>query len=252
MLRLWPDAMAIGLFPAQSWLRFGKKSLRREVPLDAGIDFLLAQLDAMFDEAAPRVGRFAHAEVFVSDSFSRSMLVPWQPALDTDDQIQGYGRACLESNGAIVDGEWAVHCGFRRHGAPGFVAALPASLVELARDRLLARGVRLQSVMPVAAAAYWYHRAPKSAGTSILLLEEVRRLTAFVYRGGQLVSLEVEPAFAGTLDASKRLFNRLQLAYGEIGYVDRWHAGCDEPVDREEAAGGIKGVKLSGARWSFA
>jgi hypothetical protein len=247
---LWPSTVVIGLFPGLCWIKLGKESLRRDVPDDASVELLLQQLDELLDEMAPRLSRFACAEVYLSDRFSRCMLVPWQPALDSDEQVRSYGRACLEASGGIVDGEWAVHCGFRHHGAPGFAAGLPSALVGQVKDRLAARNVRLRSFMPVAAAAYWYYRTAKHPEASILLLEEPRRLTAFVYLCGQLTSIDLEPVLSGSEDASTRLFNRLQLAHGKIAHVNHWTSEASDVKERASSIAGATVAPIFGERWS--
>ena len=252
MLRLWPDTVVIGLFPQGCWLRSGKRSLRRDVPLAAGIEQVLCELDELLNELGAKARRFTRAEVYLSDGYCRSILVPWQFALESDEQIQQYGRACLEGSGSIVDGDWAVHCGFRHHGAPGLAACVPAALIGQIQQRLSPRGIRLRSVMPISSAAYWYHRPARSQGTYLLLLEEAKRLTAFAYSRGRAMSIDIEPMFADKGRARERLFNRLNLAHQTISNVHHWAIESHGANDDFPLPGGAVITRVLGERWSVA
>lgn len=253
MSRLWPETLVIGVFPGACVVRRGKATVRRACSAGAGYEGALSELGLLLDELRAGLSRFVRAEVYVSDGFGRIALLPWQSKLDSDVQVQAYGQACLESNGALADGDWAVHSGFRHYGAHGLAAALPTALVEQLREILHARRVRLESVMPLAAAAYWYHRTAESKSTSVLLLAESSRLTAFYYAKGRLQFMDVEPIPKKSGAATQRLFNRLLLSDAEIKRVDHWSAN-PEPAALEAVKVAFEGAvvaPLERARWSI-
>lgn len=252
MSRLWPETLTIGLFPGECVLRRGKTVIRRSFTAGSDYAIVLAELDAQLGELQAAFGRFTRADVFVSDSFGRIVLLPWQNKLDSEIQVQAYGQACLESSGAIVDGTWAVHAGFRHHGGVGIASALPAGLVEHLRDVLAARRVRLQSVMPIAAGAYWYHRPSVRKATSVLLLAEHSRLTALVHVNGNVKAMDVEPLPKQASAAAQRLFIRLRLSQTDIRRIDYWAASPDEDA-LETVRSNFDGTVVGGldrARWS--
>lgn len=249
MLRLWPEKIRIGLFPGHCTLQRGRATERMEFAPGAGLPNLLHALGELLERAKP-FGRFASVEVFVSDGFGRFTLVPWQRKLDSHDQIQAYGRACLEASYGLGGEDWVLHAGFRHHGAAGMAAALPASLVETVSELLAQHGMRLRAMMPVVAAAYWYHKSKRKAGASLLWLEEQGRLTAFAYRAGRLQSIDVEPVL-GREGAAIRLSNRVQLANEGLSHVDAW-SSLRMPCDAEELSSMFSGTainQLKRARW---
>jgi hypothetical protein len=251
VLRLWPETVVISLFPGICALRRGRAVLRRECAADGGLPQLLQELDAVLAELGP-FNRLSRAEVYMSDSFGRVCLLPWQDKLDSPSQIQAYGRAFLETAGIAADGDWAVHAGYRQHGSPGVTAALPARLVEQVHGVLATRGLRLRTIMPVSAAAYWYHKGRRNDAATMLLMEEQGRLTALVFQRQRLVSIDVEPVIGEDDRPKLRLLNRLQLSYGLPRHIDCWSAQ-PSPV-------GLEGFKacfdestvapLAQARWS--
>lgn len=205
----------------------------------------------MLAESKP-FGRFADAEVFVSDAFGRLALMPWQSKLDSEIQIKAYGDACLEAAGHSPVEGWASYAGFRHHAANGLAAALPLSVIETLRDLLARRGVRLRSVMPISAGAYWHHKADCKASTSLLWLEEVGRLTALVYRRGKLAAIDVEPQLQRD-GADLRLLNRVQLSFGSIARIDCWRS-TENGFDTGKMGSRLEGATVSvieNSRWSI-
>ncbi|WP_374581713.1 hypothetical protein [Pseudoduganella sp.] len=252
MLRLWPEAISVGLFSGHCWLRRGALETRSE----SGMDFA-GQLETVRELLAVqtrRFGRFARADVVVSDSHARVALVPWQDSLHSEAQVNAYGRAILESMGFIADEGWCAHTGFRHYGAPGFTSALPASLVDQLRAECSKAGVVLRSVLPVSAAVYWYHRPALKKGESVLLINEPGRLTAVVHQSGRLSALDIEPIVGTVEQAATRLEARIQMRCPAIRQVEV----CSQPLaawnesrlSQLFAQAQIR--KLPRACWSFA
>lgn len=252
MLRLWPEVLEIGLFPGQCWLRRGARLSRADG--GAGYQQQLEALRGLLAGETRRFGRFARADVFVTDAHAQIALLPWQANLQTQAQMNAYGKACLDAKGQCSEGEWSVHAGFRHFGAHGLAAAMLAGLVTQLRDVLASVNVQLRSVAPASAAAYWYHRPSGKRGTSVLLFSDASRLTAAVYEDGRLSAIDVESVFGATGLAASRLERRVQMRHAAIRHVEvagssvsEWH-----PERLGEIFQGAVIMPAQRARWSLA
>jgi len=249
---LWPDPMIIGLFPGECWLKQGRLAQRTESSNNVSIESVLNDVATLLADAPVRKSRFACADVYLSDSFARTTLMPWQGSLETEEQIRAYGQACLEAPGFPVDESSAVHSGFRWHGSPGMVTAISIKLIESLCEMLGARGIKLRSVMPVSSAAYWHH-APKRGSAPVLLLGDAKRFTAFVYGGSRIVAMDVEPMLGQSHDSGKRLLNRLRLSGVQPSTIECWLLKNDlgiEPGDRYAMEGTLI-TSLKKPRWGY-
>lgn len=252
MSPLWPEVIKIGLFSDHCVLRRGKVVLRRECPLGADFTQLLKEVGAMFGELKS-FNRFAKAEIYISDDFGRTVLMPWQNKIDSHAQLQTYGRACLEGAVAGVAEEWTSYAGFRHHAAAGIVTALPAGALHSLLELLAVHRVKIQSILPLSAAVYWYHKSDRKTATSVLWLEEASRITAFSFRSGVLRSIDVEPVLRRE-GAIKRLLNRLTLSHGTVTKIHYWSTSKqDTAIAVLESLSGEAVIEpVSNARWSVA
>jgi hypothetical protein len=201
-----------------------------------------------------RFGRFARADVYLSDAHARMALVPWQANLRTATQANAYGRAMLESRGMVSEEGWSVHSGFRHCGEAGLASALPSALVDRLKGELADVGVALRSALPVSAAAYWYHRPAHRKGTSVLLLDEPGRLTAAIHVAGRLCALDVEPVVGPVGLAAGRIEKRVQLRCTQIQHVEV-HAPTVAEWRPDRLAGVFENagiMMLPRVRWSAA
>lgn len=252
MLRLWPEVIEVGLFPGECWLRRGTQISRAEC--GPGIAQQLEALrDLLAGEKRP-FRRFSRADIFISDSHAQLTLLPWQANLRTQAQVNAYGKACFDAKGMCGDGEWSQHTGFRHFGGQGLATAIPSDLVSNLHGLLEEAKVRLRSVVPKSAAAYWYHRPARQHGTSILLFSETSRLTAAIYEDGLLSSFDVEPVLGATHMAANRLEKRVQMRLSSIHHVEVL-PGLVQEWARErlrEVFGDVVVSPLNGARWNLA
>jgi hypothetical protein len=205
VLRLLPDRLVIGLFPGHCWLQAG----RRIEAVDAGADAptVAQQFDAAARRGRALAGRRARVEVLLSDAHARVALLPWQPQLLAGPQLQAYAQACLERAGARLDGQWAVHGGYRGFARTGMVAAVPEQLLSALTGTATAHGLRLAGVQPVTGAAYW-RRARTLRRRAALFLCEPERLTLLRCGPGGVASIDVQPVGTDVALALRRLVRR--------------------------------------------
>lgn len=231
MSLLWPETIVAGLFPGGCWLQRGGAELatagtdQRSTPPQ-----LLAALDAMLAGLPKPLAKRTRIQLLVSDSVASVVQLPWQDLLRSEAEQHGYAMACYERHGMQMTPSWAMQTGFRRFGAPGLAWALPQAWLQDLAAQLEQRGLRLASVLPVSAAAYWRLGGAAARGNRLVLLRENGRLTGLVYRGGQLRGMDVQPVAGGEAASLLRLLKRVGAAHEAPAHVDEWNATGDEPL----------------------
>jgi len=220
---LWPDTVSVGLFPGESWLRRGRTTVAtaRTVDALATPEDLLVALQTLLAEQGKQLRQRDRVNLVVSDSVGVLVALPWQEQLIAVDELQAYGFACFEQRGVAIDHNWVMQTGFRQYSVAGIAYAIPRDWLQELMLLLETRGLRLGSVLPVSAAAFWQHRPPK-AGRAVLLQSEMRRVTSLVYQSGRFIGIDVEPVITDRASAGKRLLKRLAAAQGDIGSVGYW------------------------------
>lgn len=217
MSPLWLERRALGIFPGRTWLYTGRLLVSPPTGAVAGVelaDMLLAQ------RPAPRWWPL-HLDVTLSDEMARMVVLPWQDTLRTAAQQMRYAEACLEDVGVTVAAGWAMQYGYRRHGKAGMAYALPVAELERLKTLAAAHHLRLRSVLPVAAAAYWrYPLAQRRA--ALLLLAEAGRYTSLRFEHGALAAVDVQPARAERDLALRRLMRRSQMQASAIERIGIW------------------------------
>lgn len=228
MSRLLPETIKIGLFPGGCWMRRGRAApvvLPTEdgesaaASMSAAFASLLAQL------SGAGVGR-ARVHVVVSDSLAAIAMLPWQEELADEDELRAYAQVCFERDGCAVDDGWAMQVGFRHFRSAGMAYALPLLLLEKLQALCDAAGLRLQTVLPVSAAAYWRQGRARGAVRSLVLLEEASRLTALMYEGGCLIARDVQPVLEDVHVAGIRLLKRVGASHRPVDAVQAWPAAA--------------------------
>ncbi|MCU6501537.1 hypothetical protein LPN04_27435 [Rugamonas sp. A1-17] len=234
MSRLLPETVTIGLLPGQCWLRRGARDT--EYAGSAGPQALLHSLEFMLDKQTRPLDKRARVQVQVSDSLAAITVLPWQEQLSAADELRAYAHACFEQQGVRLDEGWAMQTGYRRFRAGGLAYALPQAWLAQLMSVLEARGLRLQSVLPVSAAAYWRGQGGRLPGQELWLLQEAQRLTALVYEGGSLLAIDVQPVTEdGIAAAGGRLLRRVVARHRAIARLRHWpvaqlHADAPEFV----------------------
>lgn len=228
MLRLWPERYTLNLFGKQSWLRVNQRV--HEAGAETGdVQDLLAIADRLLSFAPVSGTVQPSLDVLVSNEKSRVVLLPWQERVRTAAQQLSYAEACLADSGVLIDGGWIVQAGFRRYGGVGLGLAMPREFVDGLRELAISRRLRIRSVMPLSAAAYWQHR-PKIAGEALLLLREDQRVTSMRYLGKALDSIDVQPIGGDWKEATLRLLRR-HMKGRTPGHIACWSSAGALMVD---------------------
>lgn len=222
------------MFPDRAWLYVGKQLLEQPAGL-VGVDGA-----GPYDAAAALLGqRPAGAwkrvglDLLLSDEMARVVTLPWQDGLRTTEQQLRYAEACLEDAGVYGAG-WTVQYGYRRYGRGGIAFAVQTDTLMQLADLAAAHQLRLRSVLPSAAAAYWRH-ALAGGGETLLVLSEARRVSALRFAGGGLLGLDVQPVMDSTEIALRRLLRRAQLQGDGLATISCWSTG--DPAPAQAAAG---------------
>jgi len=239
------ERRALGIFPGRIWLYAGSTLVAPDVApavTSALTSASNAQADAA-DAAGALLARSAGGrwwrpalDVTVSDERARVVLLPWQDGLRTPAQQLRYAEACLEDAGASASGGWTMQYCYRRHAHAGVAYALPTADLEHLTAQASENRLRLRSVLPVSAAAYWRHPLPRRRGSgassSLLLLGEAHRYTLLRLEGPVLMALDVQPAAADREQALRRLLRRAQVTMPSAGEVGFWSYDSSDVPDQ--------------------
>jgi len=224
VLRLLPETMSGGLFPDRCWL--GSTTLSGEVqcsPLGRDAATMQGVLQNMLASLpAPEGRRRLRLRLLVSDALAAVCMLPWQEQLERPAELRAYARACFERYGLTVDDKWAMFCGFRQFRHGGIAYALPRAWLELVEASCVAHQVRLQTVLPVSAAAYWQTPPCSRMRPQWLILSEGQRLTGFIYQNGGLAHIDVQPVTGDETVAGVRLLQRMAARYPVAAQLRYW------------------------------
>lgn len=225
MSLLWPETITAGLFPDQCWVRRnGSECGQAEA---AGPDFgaWLDTFDALLSGQSKRLGKLSRLRVVISDSACMLTQLPWLDELRKRSEIEAYAQACFARLGREADSDWALEAGFRWYRAGGIAYALPRKWLAALQEVAQRHQVRLVSVLPASAAAYWYCRLPAKA-TSMVMLAEAGRVTALIYESGSFRALDVQPITQDLSTGGRRLLSRIITECPNIRQVHYWCSGA--------------------------
>jgi hypothetical protein len=224
VLRLWPETLYVGLFPGQCWLQSRRIAAEPSLCLAQATDTqaLLSALETMLDDKASLWRKGSRVVLSVSDSVGALLTMPWQEELRSPDELSSYATVCFENQGVVIDENWVMRTEFRQHCSTGIAYALPQAWLSQLRALLDVRGLRLQRVLPISAAAYCAESSAAKQGKRLILLQEAYRISAFIYEGQRLVAFDVEPIVTSKEVSGKRLLRRISARYGEIAQAGIW------------------------------
>lgn len=227
MLRLWPERLFACVLPESGWLQgSGQREVSRYTVDASSPCSVIEGLDKLLEGGAwpARTG----VEVVVSDSIGRVLHLPWQSKLTSHAQREAYARGCFDQAGLALDGDWLVHAAYRDYQGGGIAYGLPRTLVATVREYLAARRLRLRSIMPLSAHAYWWNKTGIRRSKSMLLLEEHRRLNAMLFEDRKCMGIHVQPVGGDKASALRRLSSSVEATFSEVQRVQIWSALPDE------------------------
>lgn len=226
----WLETVRGGLFPGHCWLQGRRAAIAQSLrlPPSVGPAGLLRAMETMLDERTDVLRKASRLTLTTSDSVAAITMLPWQDALHRQAELENYARVCFEKKGIVVDRNWVLRVAFQRYRAAGIAYALPRDwLLELAQ-LISARGLRLQTVLPVTAAAYFGIRSRGDDGVTLRLLREENRTSALVYSGANLVGRDVEPVTVSGTESGVRLMRRVSACHSNIARVVEWSSDSPE------------------------
>ncbi|WP_343731851.1 hypothetical protein [Duganella sp.] len=225
MLRLWPDTVQLGLFPDCCWLTRSGMDLQIPGDVQPVLDArnLLVSLEATLAAHADVLRSGSRVDIVVSDSVAMTAVLPWQEHLRAPAEWQAYAQACFEQQGLEVTGDWTVQTAFRHHRAAGLAFAVRTDWLNQLLSVVQQAGLRLRTLLPLSAAAYWRFRPSMRTHQTMLLIREHQRTTALRFSDRGLQALDIEPVIASSVSC-ERLIKRVQANHGPISNVHLWDA----------------------------
>ena len=159
---------------------------------------------AAVDALPGTLAAFGNHEVSVvlADQFVRYALLPWNPALKSDEQWLALARHRLGSVHGAAAAEWDVKLTETAPNGPQLACAVDRELLAELSAKLAAANVRLISAQPFLVAAFNRIRRTIGNGSCWLLVEEPRPLTlAFIQHGVWVAvrSRRTDPGWRGAL-----------------------------------------------------
>jgi hypothetical protein len=150
----------------------------KPVPVAHGQDVLEAFSQTISSKAQHRLS------VVLADSFVKYMLLPFNPALKTDDQWLALARHRLATVYGAQAAEWEVKLTATAPRGARLACAIERKLVAELAERSVAARTDLVSVQPFLVAAFNQLRDRAGAGSCWLVVEEPGRLTlAYLQKG---------------------------------------------------------------------
>ena len=143
--------------------------------------------------------------IVLADSFVKYMLLPFNPALKTDDQWLALARHRLATVYGAQAAEWEVKLTATAPQGARLACAMERSLVAAIAERCVAARVDLVSVQPFLVAAFNQMRDLAGAGSCWLVVEEPGRLTLAYLQKGAWVAVR-----------SRRVDERWRMVLPEI------------------------------------
>jgi hypothetical protein len=140
--------------------------------------------------------------IVLADSFVKYMLLPFNPALKTNEQWLALARHRLATVYGAQAAEWEVKLTATAPQGARLACAIERKLVESLAERSVAAHTDLVSVQPFLVAAYNQVRDRAGAGSCWLVVEEPGRLTlAYLQRGAWIAvrSRRVDPTWRAVL-----------------------------------------------------
>jgi hypothetical protein len=124
------------------------------------------------------------ASVVLADQFVRYVLLPWNPAIKSEEQWLALARHRLGAVHGAAAADWDVKLTETAPSGPRLACAVDRELLGELAAKLAAANVRLVSVQPFLIAAFNRIRRTIGNGSCWLVIEEPRRLSlAFIQHG---------------------------------------------------------------------
>ena len=228
MLRLWPERHTLFLMPEGGWMASGKVSRTASPGAGTPVQQVQDMAQQLLSPLSGMRSLVQTLDVVLSDDICRLSVLPWQPRLRGADERRRYAEACMESEGIGGD-QWVVQGGYRSFGAPGLAVAVRRDLLSCLIELAATRALRLRSVLPLGAVAYWRHRPIRRHG-EVLILDQGRLITAMAYVQGTLKNIDIQPAAGNRSLALTQLARRCQAGMSDVAQLIHWN-GATSALD---------------------
>lgn len=222
MLRLWPETIAISLFPGVAWIA-GKGAAAAPLVF-TGTGALLDQLRLLLDAQDPPLRPGSRIVLTVSDTVANIVALRWQPNLQRTAEVNAYARASFEHAGVKIDEGWAMYAEFRNMNAMGLAYSIPNAWLEELIAELTVRNLKLATVLPLSAAIYFERRPRHGTWPAVVVARERDRHVACVFGPAGLIGYDVEAVIGSSEQSARRLSERLAALHGATPRQAAWVA----------------------------
>lgn len=224
MLRLWPDTVSIGLFPGHCWIKHPGADTPAIHPLAPNGDpaALLSAFNTLLEDPVHRLRMGDRLAITTSDCIAALCAMPWQDSLHTVGELEMYATMCFEKNHQLINNTWVLHADFRRCGSVGMAYAYPRAWLMQLVETTARHKLKLQTVMPVCAKAYFKPPRLSRRKQNLVLLQESTRISAMIYQDGALHAYDVEPITNSASMAERRQLRRLAAITNNIREIHYW------------------------------
>lgn len=228
MSHSWRKPWQIGLFHDVVWCDTQAGAVLAERHLDAQAsptpEGLLDELRLLLGLIDKKKLKPRKVDVLVSDELAAFLTLPWQDALQNQNEIDSYAQIKFEKNGLVINEEWVMHTEFRDFKAMGNTYALSKSWLQALCRLLAEHQLTLRRVLPLSAAVIARQPKPKKNHFNMVLLEERNRLCAVLHADSGLVAYEVEPVIGDLVQSRARLLRRVHARFNAIPHIHSWQS----------------------------
>lgn len=201
MSPLWPERASAGLCPGRLVLR--RAGARRVLDVAPDWRAAVSALPAALGGRPPR-----RLRVVLSHHFVRYALLPWNPALKSEEAWRAYAEHRLAAVYGASATPWTLRVAATAPRGARVACATEQALLDALQEALHARGVRLDSVQPHLMSAFNHERRRLGRASHWLVVEEAGRLALALIERGAWRALRSRRVDAGWRDALPGLLAR--------------------------------------------
>ena len=199
MLPLWRDRIGVELSPQRvAWVRMARGLLPEVVA--KGVENVSPQADAPVWQAAlarlkqmmaGEAWKNAELTVVLSNHFVRYDCLPWNEAVNKEDEQLALARHRLAQVYGAVAQTWALRLSPAGKGASRLVAAMDEALLETIKFATTEAKLKLHSIQPYLMASFNRYAKNLAQGDGWFVAAEGGRFALALFRGGRWQQIQL-------------------------------------------------------------
>lgn len=188
MSRLSFEEMRVFVTPGRLGLARVRRGMSGRALESASVPVVGDSVDAM---AGQLRGKAIPVRIYLSNHYVRLMMLPWQEALETDEEWQAFARHAFDAAFGVQDGR-RIRIALQGYGQKVVAAALDEPMHAAIQVAVEAGGNRLQSLEPWCIAALDQHRRAL-ARDCWFFAAEPGMIASMKIEGGILTTVSMHP-----------------------------------------------------------